>query len=352
MVHASGGGPDLGESPLVLTWEVTQACALECDHCRAEAVPGRDPDELTTAQARSFIDDLTGFEDPPIFVFSGGDPLERPDLFDLVEYAVDAGLRTGVTPAPTPSLDRAVIERFADLGVARVALSLDGDTPDRHDAFRGEAGSFETVMRAARAANEAGLSIQINTTVTADTVTALPGIADIVEDLGAAMWEVFFLVPVGRGLDLEQLAPAATVPVMEWLYRRQRDAPFRVVTVEAPHYRRVAHRVEAADSGRSVRVGSTRAGKGFLFVSHTGEIYPSGFLPATVGNVVDDDVVDRYREAQLLERLRDADTFSGACGTCEFRSLCGGSRSRAFAATGDPFESDPLCPFPPHGAST
>jgi radical SAM protein with 4Fe4S-binding SPASM domain len=338
-------GTDYDEAPRVLTWEVTRACGLTCDHCRADAVPDRHPDELSTAEGKQLLEDATRFDPEPVVVFSGGDPLERPDLFELVEHATSLGLTTGVTPAPTDNLDRDAVQRFADAGVHRMALSLDGATPRRHDEFRGEDGSFERVMRAAEWAADAGLSLQVNTTVTAETVHDLDAVAELVADLGAVMWEVFFLVPIGRGTELEGLGPVEADQVLTWLYRRARDAPFRVITVEAPQYRRVAAEVERAESGEDPRVGSTRAGKGFLFVSHTGEVYPSGFLPEAVGDVREDDLVELYREAPLLKMLRNADAFEGPCRTCEWRSRCGGSRSRAHAVTGDPLESDPLCPL-------
>jgi radical SAM protein with 4Fe4S-binding SPASM domain len=341
--------PDYDEAPRVLTWEVTQACTLECDHCRAEAKPDRHPEELSTAEGKALLEAVARFDPSPVLVFSGGDPLERPDLFDLVEYARSLDLTTAVTPAPTGNLDRATVERFAAAGVHRMALSLDGATPERHDAFRGEAGSFEAIRRAADWADDAGLSLQVNTTVTARTAHDLSGVADLVADLGAVTWEVFFLVPVGRGETLEALDPVEAEQVLTWLYRRAREAPYRVITVEAPQYRRVAATVEQAESGGDARVGSTRAGKGFLFVGHTGDVYPSGFLPTAVGNVREDDVVSLYREAPLLERLRDADSFGGPCGDCRWRTRCGGSRSRAAATTGDPLASDPLCPLVARG---
>lgn len=346
--HPGGhpGGRDYSETPLIVTWEVTQACDLECDHCRASAQPDRDPAELSTDEGKALIDSVARFGHPsPVFVISGGDPLKRPDLFELVEYATDQGIPTAATPAPTENLTQGTIDRFAETGVKRIALSLDGATPAAHDEFRGEEGSFDTIMRAARQATDAGLGIQINTTITANTVDDLPEIADLVEELGAAMWEVFFLVPIGRGEDLAQITPERSREVMEWLYRRQRDAPYRVITVEAPHYRRVADQVEREDSGRGVRVGSTRAGEGFVFVSHEGAVYPSGFLPESGGNVADRDLVDIYRNSDLFETIRDDAALRGSCATCEYRELCGGSRSRAHAVTGSPFASDPLCPW-------
>lgn len=339
---AAPGERDFSKTPLLVTWEVSQACGLECDHCRAEAQPDRDPAELSTSEGKALIDQVAAFGDPsPILVFSGGDPLERPDLYELIDYAVASGLPTAVTPAPTRKLTPEVVYRFADAGVHRMALSLDGPDPESHDSFRGEAGSYRNVQRAAAWAEEAGLPIQINTTVTATTVEYLPAIAEQVADLGAAMWEVFFLVPTGRGTELEQLSPERADEVMRWLYRHQREAPYRVITVEAPQYRRVAREV----AGEDVTVGSTRAGSGFVFVGHTGDVYPSGFLPQSAGTVPEQHLVDVYRDAPLFEQLRDTAGFSGRCGECEYSEVCGGSRSRAYAQTGDPLESDPLCPL-------
>ena len=331
-------GRDYDETPLIVTWELTQACSLSCDHCRADAIEERHPDELTTEEGRALIDQAAAFDPPPVLVFSGGDPLERPDVFDLVEYATDR-VPTAVTPAPTDDLDRETVERFADEGVHRMALSLDGATADSHDAFRGETGSFERVQRAADWAADAGLGVQVNTTVTGETVAELPAIAERVADLGAVMWEVFFLVPVGRGAELAGLAPRRAEETLSWLYEHSRDADYRVITVEAPHYRRVAS--ERSDG--TARVGSTRAGRGFVFVSHTGEVYPSGFMPVAVGDVRERSLPSIYRESDLLRALRDADEFAGACGSCPHRRQCGGSRSRAYATTGDPLGSDPLC---------
>lgn len=338
--HGPGGpgGRDYDESPLIATWEVTQACSLACDHCRAEAVERRHPEELTTAEGRDLVDQVARFDPPPVLVLSGGDPLERPDLFELIEYATER-LPTAVTPAPTEKLTRETVDRFANLGVRRMALSLDGATAASHDEFRGESGSFERVRRAAAWANDADLDVQVNTTVTADTVDELPAVAERVADLGAVMWEVFFLVPVGRGANLDGLSPERAESVLGWLYEHGRSAPYRTITVEAPHYRRVAS--ERSDG--EARVGSTRAGRGFVFVSHTGEVYPSGFLPASVGDVRERPLPEIYREADLMRALRDADRFAGPCGRCPYRRQCGGSRSRAHATTDDPLESDPLC---------
>nr|WP_324664368.1 radical SAM protein [Haloarcula sp. CK38] len=342
---------DTGERPMVLIWEVTQACELACEHCRADAKPGRHPDELSTAEGKALLDDVREFSENQLVVLSGGDPMQRPDLVELVEYGTDIGLTMTLTPSGTSALTADSIEALSAAGLKRMAVSLDGATADAHDAFRGERGSFEETLRAARAATRAGLPLQINTTVCAGTVDELPAIAELVADLGAVLWSVFFLVPVGRGRILDPVSPQRTEDVMTWLHDIRADVPFGIKTTEAPHYRRVGleAREQPTDDqppGAKRRAGII-AGDGFAFVSHTGDIYPSGFLPKAAGDVRTDDIVDVYRNADLFEALRDRDRLTGKCGACEYRHVCGGSRSRAYAATGDPLASDPLCAHVP-----
>ncbi|WP_255151252.1 TIGR04053 family radical SAM/SPASM domain-containing protein [Halorarius halobius] len=345
---------DTDERPFVLVWELTQACDLACDHCRAEADPARHPDELTTREGKRLLDEAARFGDGQLVVLSGGDPLARTDATDLVEYGTRQGLRMTMTPSGTDSLDEAAVTELADAGLRRMALSIDGGTPASHDAFRGESGSFEATLRAARAARDAGLPLQINTTVCAETVDELPAIRDLVADLGAVLWSVFFLVPVGRGRVLDPVSSDRAESVMAWLHEVSESAPFGVKTTEAPHYRRVAlqraGRPDDAPDGDGIgrRLGIT-AGDGFAFVSHVGEIFPSGFLPEPAGNVRQDPLVETYRSDPLFRALRDRDALHGKCGACEFRGVCGGSRSRAYAHTGDALASDPLCAYEPDG---
>jgi len=349
---ASVPATDHDRRPFVLVWEVTQACELACKHCRADARPDRHPDELTTAEGEALLDEVTRFGDGQLVVLSGGDPVARDDVVELVRYGDAAGHRMTMTPSGTASLTAGRVRALADAGLRRMALSLDGGRPSPHDAFRGEPGSFRQTVSAARAAREAGLPLQVNTTVCAGTVDELPAIRRIVEDFEAVLWSVFFLVPVGRGRLLESVPPERAEAVMEWLADVQAESAFGVKTTEAPHYRRVLARRRSDGSapvdapGR--RAGVT-AGDGFAFVSHLGEVYPSGFLPVSAGNVRDRSVVDVYREAPLFRTLRDPDALRGKCHACPFRRVCGGSRSRAYATTGDPLESDPLCPYVPEG---
>lgn len=337
-------GIDTAERPFVLVWELTRACELSCDHCRADAQPERHPDELTTAEATDLLDSARDFGEGQLVVFSGGDPCKRDDLETLVEYGTDIGLTVTLTPSGTEALTPETVERLADTGLRRLALSIDGASVTSHDDFRGESGSFEATMEAARAAREADLPLQINTTVCQRTVGDLSGLRNLVADLGAVLWSVFFLVPVGRGRVLNPISPERSEVVMEWLADTAETEDFAVKTTEAPHYRRVVQQRESGGSGRN---GGITAGDGFAFVSHVGDVYPSGFLPESAGNVRETDIVELYRDADLFESLRDPDALEGKCGACPFRAVCGGSRSRAYAYTGNPLESDLLCPYVP-----
>lgn len=350
-------GLDTDERPLVFIWELTQACELACEHCRADAQERRHPDELTTTEGKALLDDVREFGEGQLVVLSGGDPCARDDLAELISYGRDIGLTVTLTPSGTASLTPAVISDLADAGVRRIALSLDCATPDAHDAFRGEPGSFETTMRAAQAVRNEELPLQINTTVCQRTVDHLPAMRNLVSDLDAVLWSVFFLVPIGRGRVLEPLSPERTERVMEWLSTVSSEETFALKTTEAPHYRRVTAQLareetdtqpqtngQTADAKR--RAGII-AGDGFAFVSHTGEMYPSGFLPKSAGNVRERHPVEIYRESELFQSLRNRENLRGKCGSCPFKQVCGGSRSRAYAYTGDPLASDPLCSYVP-----
>ena len=345
---------DTDRRPFVLVWEVTQACDLACEHCRADAQPARHPDELTTEEGKRLLDRARAFGEGQLVVLSGGDPLARPDLLELIEYGTEIGLRMTLTPSGTASLTPETVHDLADAGIKRIALSLDGASAAAHDRFRGEAGSFEQTIDAAAAARAAGIPLQINTTVCAATADELPALRDRVADLGAVLWSVFFLVPIGRGQVLDPVSPERAERILAWLAEVSQAAEFGVKTTEAPHYRRVAiqGRRDASEAPPEDQIGrrlGITAGDGFAFVSHTGEVYPSGFLPESAGSVREADLVDLYRESDLFESLRDPDALRGKCGACEFRHVCGGSRSRAYAHTGDPFASDPLCAYVPEG---
>jgi radical SAM protein len=365
---------DFQRAPFLVIWETTQACALACRHCRASARPWRDPNELTTAQGRDLIEQVAGMG-TPLLVLSGGDPVNRPDLFELVRHAKRKGLRVATIPAATSELTEDLVAKLKEAALDQMALSLDFPSASRHDAFRGVPGSFEKTLQAAGWARAAGLPLQINTTVCGDTAPFLEEMAGLVERLGAVFWEVFFLVPTGRGSELAGLPAEECERVFDLLYRTQKKGGFVVKITEAPHYRRhVAQRERrlAGERGRphgavpmpalltrSEGPGHTvglaprgvNAGNGFLFVSHVGEIYPSGFLPRSAGNLRGTPLADAYRSSELFRSLRDPDRLKGRCGACEFRFICGGSRSRAYALTGDLLETDPWCTYQPLGGT-
>jgi radical SAM protein len=344
------------QAPMLVIWEVSQACDLACVHCRASAQPGRHAQELTTAEGFRLLEEIRSFGNP-MMVFTGGDPLKRPDLFDLISRSVELGLRTNVSPSATPLLTEDAIREFQRRGVARMAISLDGANAGSHDAFRGVPGTFDRAMLALRLAQQIGLETQLQTTVTRRNLAELPQIADLVAAVGGKMWSLFFLVVTGRALQGDDLTAEEYEQVFEILYEIAKTAPFDVKTTEGMHYRRYVARREQrhgddGDCGPGTRKMMWRTagvsdGKGFVFVGHTGDIYPSGFLPVKAGNVRQDSLVEVYRNSSLFRILRDADQREGKCGICEYRKLCGGSRSRAYALTGNYLAEDPRCVYQP-----
>jgi radical SAM protein len=350
---------DFDRAPFLVIWETTRACALACVHCRADANPRRDPRELTTADGFNLIDQVVEFGDPPpLFVLTGGDPMRRPDLIDLVRYAAGRGLVVAMTPSGTAAATRSRLRELKDAGLSRLAVSLDGADAETHDAFRGVAGSFDWTMKIVHAAEELGLPLQINSTVSRMTLPSLEALARRVKTFPVALWAIFFLIRTGRGASLEQVSAEQCERVLTWLYDLSLAAPFGIKTTEAPHFHRVIWQrerelgtglVEQSSRRRSLLRAprSVNDGNGFVFVDHLGNICPSGFLPVCRGNVKTGDLVSVYRDDEIFRRLRDPDALMGKCGRCEFRAICGGSRSRAYAATGSLVGSDPLCEYDP-----
>ncbi len=367
---------DFGRSPFLVIWEVTQACPLACRHCRAEAQERRDPGELTTAEGKGLLDQIRAMG-TPVCVLSGGDPLKRPDLAELVRHGSAAGLRMATIPAASADLTRERIVDLKEAGLAQIAFSLDGPTAAKHDTFRQVPGTFDRTMRAARWAHELGLPLQINTTFTRDTFDDADAMIALVRELGIVFWEVFSLVPTGRG----EALPPMTGPQHETLFAKldalSKEVRFIIKVTEAPHYRRFVLERRAGGEGADVAGPASRsaipaqlsrelstgdsfgqrqkginAGKGFCFVSHTGEVFPSGFLPISVGSVRGAPLAELYRESPLMVRLRDAGRLGGRCGRCEYADVCGGSRARAYAMTGDCLAEDPCCLYEPAGAAS
>jgi radical SAM protein len=368
------------QRPFTVVWETTRACDLACLHCRAEANPARSAAELSFQEAQRLIQNVKAFGRPyPIFVLTGGDPAKRPDVFDIIRYASEEGLRVAMTPSATPLITKDAVRRFAAAGLIRLALSLDGKNAATHDGFRGVAGSFDRTMQILDWCREAGLETQIHTTVTRHALGDLPEIAEMIGRLEIKLWALFLLIAVGRAARPEirrlNINARQFESLFQWLDDLTKSAPFDVTPREGYHYRRVLLQRRAAEIGISVEEllaevaknalrptdlassGSApkivRAplgvndGKGVVFISHKGDVQPSGFLNLVGGNIRSQSLADIYRNSPTFLQVRDYTKLKGKCGVCEFKFICGGSRSRAYAITGDPMRSDPYCIYQP-----
>ncbi len=349
---------DYSVGPVVVFWEITRSCALACVHCRATAQPRRHPLELTTQESLELVDELRRFEPNPILVISGGDPLMRPDLFEIASYASasygapfgtsDTGerMRVSLSPSVTALVTPKNLRRVKESGISHLSFSLDGPDAGSHDSFRGVAGSFARTLVAVKDAQEAGLTVQLNTTVTRRNAGRLGELGALVDGLGAVMWDVFFLVITGRADSADLLSPAQHEEAFNWLRQYSQDAPFRVKTTLGQPYRRLMLQAMGDGADRS-RVPTTNDGKGICFISHVGQIHPSGFLPIDCGNVRTDSLVETYRNHPVFTDLRDPSKLEGKCGSCPFNAVCGGCRARAYGLTGNYLAADPTCPFEP-----
>lgn len=373
MKHAPYSKADFGVNPLMFYYEVTQACDLVCKHCRASAQEKPADNELSTELSLRLIDQVATFPRKPNIVFTGGDPLKRADLFSLIRHAVDCGLTVALTPSATPLASREAFEQAKSAGIQALGISLDGPTAEVHDAFRGFEGSFAKTCEMLKNARELQIPVQINTSITRRNFHLIDAIAEFLsgadatgEDVRGAvvMWSVFFLIPVGRGIEEERIKPEEYEIAFEKLWRHANEKPFAVKTTEAPHYRRFVLRQggNPLDVPRPFRFAKgdmkdpstfsrvrhraplgVTDGRGIMFVSNSGEIYPAGFLPLECGRFPEASVVDIYQRHPIFKALQNPDNFKGICGRCEYRFVCGGSRARAYAVTGDYLEAEPDC---------
>jgi len=342
------------DRPFIAIWETTQACDLACAHCRACAQPLRDPQELSTEEAKQLLNRFAEAK-VPLVILTGGDPAKRPDLMELVSHGASKGLVMGLTPSATPLVTPELIKQLAAAGLSRLAISVDAPDPALHDSFRGVPGSFEHSLRILRAARESGISTQINTSIHSGNIGTLEAMAEVVRDVGCSLWSVFFIVPTGRAESRMLPAPDAVEVALELLADIAEREPFSIKTTAAPHYRRVlsqrkqarGHAPEHGTHGKSgFRVND---GRGFLFVSFRGDVFPSGFLPIKCGNIRQQDVIEIYQTHPTFLALRDPEQLHGKCGVCDYRQICSGSRARAYAMTGDLQAWDELCAYVPPG---
>jgi radical SAM protein len=371
---------DFNQRPFTVIWETTRSCDLACLHCRAEANPQRSAAELTFAEVQELVFGIKAFGKPyPLFILTGGDPAKRSDIFNIISYARTAGLRVAMTPSATPLITREAVRRFADAGLIRLALSLDGKDAPAHDGFRGVAGSFNRTLDILDWCREFALETQIHTTVTRHVLHDLPAIADMIARRGIKLWALFCLIAVGRAARPEirrlNISPHDFEAIFDWLYQFGRSAPYDVTPREGYHYRRVLLQRRAQELGVPVNDLLEQAksnplkpsevapsntsptilraplgvndGKGVVFVSYKGDVQPSGFLPLIGGNIRGQSLVEIYRHSPLFVQVRDSSQLKGKCGACEFKFICGGSRARAYALTGDMMRSDPYCVYKP-----
>lgn len=338
---------DYHHAPFLVLWEVTRACGLACRHCRADAQQRRSPGELDTPQALALLDHIRAEFGAVLVVFTGGDPLLRADLTILIRHAADIGLRPTITPSATPLLTPWRIDDLAAAGVRRFALSVDGADAATHDDLRGVPGTFATTCAALAHLQERGLEIQVNTSIGRHNRAQLAEIASLVGWYGAVLWSAFLLVPTGRADNGSIGSAVDHERVYRHLAELSERVPFDIKTTAGqPYYRVQAQRGRNARAGLRA-VAPVNDGKGVVFIDHHGEVQPSGFLAASCGNVLQAPLADIYRRHPLFVALRDPDRLGGKCGRCEYRSLCGGSRSRAFALTGDALAADPTCAYQP-----
>jgi len=349
-------GSPPGQAPRLVAWETTRACNLACVHCRAAAVYEPSPDELTTEEGRRLIDQIAALAPGVILILTGGEPLMRPDIFDLAAHGTERGLR--VVMAPNGTLITPEKARLmAASGVRRISVSLDGAAAADHDRFRGVEGAFDRVLAGLEYAKAAGLEFQINTTVTRRNLSHIEAIQDLAVSLGAAAHHIFLLVPTGRGRQLtdEVITAEEYEKTLNWFHDRRNRVPLQLKATCAPHYHRIL-RQRARAEGKKVDLNTygldavsrgCLGGQGFVFVSSTGRVQPCGYLDLDCGRVREKDFGEIYRNSSIFLDLRDQSRYKGKCGVCEFWRVCGGCRARAYAATGDYLAEEPLCLYQP-----
>jgi heme b synthase len=354
--------------PRLVFWETTAGCNLRCVHCRRiDVAENLVPEDLTTAESKQLIDQIVAFSSP-ILVLSGGEPLIRPDIFEIAGHAVARGLRVALATNGT-LIDESKAQRIVEAGIRRVAVSLDGASAQTHDTFRALPGSFAQALEGIGRLRAHGMSVQVNTTVARHNVAELPRILDLALSLGADALHIFLLVPVGCGVEIadgQMISADEYEEVLSWLYDRDREGLLELKATCAPHYFRIVRQRSAAQRreappGRERQRGpgatasrdlhavtkGCLAGTSVCFVSHKGEVFPCGYLPLSAGNVREQPLQHIWREAPVFKELRDPDLLRGKCGRCEFKHICGGCRARAYAMTGNYLDEEPFCIYEP-----
>ncbi len=334
-------------APRVVAWESTRACNYACQHCRAQAQKQADPNQLTTTEALEMVGQIAAFC-KPVFIISGGDPLLREDIFEVAKYASDQGLRVVMSPSGS-NITTEIIEKMKASGVKMISLSLDGASAKVHDGFRMVPGAFDLAMHNMALARENQMPFRINTTVTQHNLADLPDILKRAVEVGAVEWDVFMLVPTGRGKIQMEITREQYEETLQSVYQASLTSAIPIKVTCAPQYSRiVAQHAQDKPEKKGKHCGrGCMAGNGFCFISHTGEVYGCGFLPIKAGSIRQQNFREIYQNAPLFKQLRNPALLKGKCGLCSFKAACGGCRARALSVRKDFLEEEPFCNYNP-----
>lgn len=342
-------------APNVIAWESTRACNFACVHCRAQAQKLPDPNQLTTQEALSLVDQIADLC-KPVLIISGGDPLQRKDIFEIASYASSRGIRVVMSPSGS-DITPDVIKKMKASGVKMISISLDGSKPEIHDNFRQVSGAFELAMKNMSYARQGDLAFRVNTTVTQHNLGDLSGILKLAAEAGAKEWDVFMLVPTGRGKVEMEITPSQYEETLQFIYNASCTSPIPIKITCAPQYTRVIAQQQhqqqkepaqtSTHGGKHVSGRGCMAGNGFCFISHVGEVFGCGFLPIPAGNIRQQSFKQIYQQSPLFIELRNHNLLKGKCGTCEYKTTCGGCRARALAIHKNHLEEEPYCVYTP-----
>lgn len=341
------------KAPRLIAWEITSGCNLNCVHCRGSSTSRVPEGELSTEEAKHFIDEVVEFGNP-ILIITGGEPLTRSDVFEIARYGTEVGLRVVLATNAT-LLTPEIAEKLKNSGVQRVSVSLDGAIAETHDSFRGVPGAFSRSLAGIEVLKAAGIPFQINTTISKHNLEEIPATFEFAKEIGAVAYHVFFLVPTGRGQDSDEVSPVEYERVLNWLYDQQKTTDIQLKATCAPHYFRIMRQrakkegieITVKTHGYEAMTKGCLGGTGFCFVSSVGEVFPCGYLPVLAGNIKEQPFREVWEEAEVFKKLRAPEELKGKCGVCEYKLVCGGCRARAYAATGDYLEAEPYCVYTP-----
>jgi len=370
------GNDSDGFLPLLIAWEVTRSCNLNCRHCRAAAKNIKYDNELKTDECKRLLDNIASFSQP-IIILTGGEPMLREDIYEIARHGSDLGLRMVMAPCGM-LIDDASVKKIKAAGIQAISISIDGATAESHNAFRRVAGAFEGAMAAMAAAKRNGLPFQINTTITKHNVDELEEIVKLAEEVGATTFNPFLLVPTGRGKELaeQEISPEQYEEALHWLSRLRSKIKMQLRVTCAPHFQRIIRQDKSVDAGQAkghppvgpghgaitagggghghggqkgFQAAGCMGGKSFAFISHVGKVQICGFLEVAAGDLKENglDFEAIWKGSEFFRQIRDVDNYAGKCGYCEYRRLCGGCRARAYALTGDYLESEPFCVYEP-----